>query len=173
MPSLGSFHVAQVEQSDDPFTFEFCGVTFTVSTKIGVVPLADFLEAAESGLDDATQEGIVAIKNLVSDCVIDSERGKFLQLARVNRANGDDLMPIARAVWEALSARPTVQPSDSSDGSSTTTTNSKAPSSSAESSLPGWWDSAVAVRERAVNPDFGKDFLTTREHGKALVGASN
>jgi hypothetical protein len=187
MPNIGSFQVRPVEAETDPITFEIEGgfssggqtvevkETFTVSSRIGVVPLAEWIEAARSGLDTAVDDGIVAMKNLLADVVIDEDRERVLEVAKRLRMNGDDLMPVVRGVWRALGERPTKEPSDSADGSSTTTPSSREPSSSEEPSgpMPAWWDSAVARRERAANPDFGKDMLTVQEHGKSLVGAAS
>lgn len=136
MASLGAFNVAVRDaEGAEPDTFEFCGETFTVG-KPGLIPLGEFAEAAMSGLDTADMQGLAAMNRMLADVVIDADRGRFLETARRNRADAEDLMPIIQAVIEAAAARPTQRPSDSSPGPSSTGTSSKGSSSSEASSDP-------------------------------------
>lgn len=118
MALLGEFEVAarQLDPDREPDTFKFCGEIFTVSDQIGVIPLGRFAKAAVSGMDTAEMDGLAAMVDLLADAVIDEDRERLLETAARNRAQGEDLLPIVRAVIRSQTGRPTQQPSDSSDG---------------------------------------------------------
>lgn len=131
MGSLGEFGVAVREVEDrEPDTFDFCGQTFTVGVA-GLIPLGKFAKAAVSGVDSSDMEGLAAILDMLSDTVVDEDRGRFLEVATRNRAQADDLMPIIQAVIQAQSGHPTQRPSDSSGGPLTTGQSLTAPLPSA------------------------------------------
>lgn len=131
MALLGEFEVAAREVEDDPAQFKFCGELFTVG-KVGLIPLGRFAKAAVSGLDSADMEGLAAMLDMLSDTVVDGDRPRLLEVARRNRADATDLMPIIQAIIQAESGRPTRRPSDSPSGPSRTGENSRASSPSAE-----------------------------------------
>jgi hypothetical protein len=85
----------------------------------GASPFAfmEFGEAATAGADADSFSGIGAQLRLIDSGLADDEQvTKFRQLARTNRAQSGDLLPLVKAVVQAMSERPTSQPSDSSDG---------------------------------------------------------
>lgn len=126
MGSLGSFEVAaRKAEGAEADTFMFCGETFTVADKVGIIPLGRFAKAAQAGVDTAEMEGLAAMIDMLGSVVVDEDRERFLELASRKHADADDLMPIVQAVIEAQ-GNPTESPSASSDGQSTTGTNSVA-----------------------------------------------
>lgn len=155
MADLGSFDVAAkaVDPDREPDTFTLCGEKFTVATEISVVPLGMFAKAAKSGLDTAEMDGLAAMIDMISQCVVDDDVDRFLAVASKNRVDAELLLKIVQAVMEAQTAFPTVQPSDSSDGESTTGPSSKVLSSSAVSSRPSWRDTPFGRRELAAVPE--------------------
>lgn len=119
MALIGEFEVAARRVTNaEPDQFRFCGETFTVADKVGIIPLGRFAKAAMSGLDSAEMEGLAAMIDLLADSVIDEDRERFLDTAARNRADAEDLMPIVQAVIQAKTGRPTEPPSDSSVGRS-------------------------------------------------------
>jgi hypothetical protein len=131
MALIGEFEVAvrEVDPTEEPDQFRFCGEVFTVG-QVGLIPLGKFAKAAVSGLDSSDMEGLAAMIDMLTDTVVDEDRGRFLDTAQRNRAKADDLMPIIMAIIQAEAARPTQRPSDSSGGPSRTGASSRASSSS-------------------------------------------
>jgi hypothetical protein len=150
MASLGEFEAAVREADPDreADTFTLCGETFTVADEIGIVPLGMFAKAATSGLDTAEMDGLAALVDMASQCVVEEDVERFLSVASKKRINAELLLKIVQAVIEAQSGRPTQRPSDSSDGSSTTGASSKA-----LSSYDAWAQTPLGRREIEQAPE--------------------
>lgn len=163
MTFLGEFGAAKREQDPDrePDTFKFYGDQFTVADRVGAMPLLRFAAAAQSGADSSEQEGLSAMHDLLRDCLSPADWRRFQQVASDNRADGDELLGICRAVYQALSGRPTRRPSDSSDGPSPTGESSKESLSSVASLPPGHGPvmNDPRVRELRSIDDAGRDLL--------------
>lgn len=167
MAKLGEFDVAVRENDPDrePDTFTLCGETFTVADQVGIIPLAQFAKAASSGLDSAEMDGMAALIDVVKQCVVDEDAGRFLKLATEKRMDADLLLEIVKVVMEAQTGRPTGQPSASVDGLQTTTASSKE-----ASSLEAWRNSPLGRREIAAAPEVYADVHPIRDAAAALAG---
>jgi hypothetical protein len=108
---------------------EFAGERFTV-VQPGMATLMDFAEVAMGGVDSNDMAGVVALKGLLRECVAEDEWDRFWALAKKSRATGDELMIVVQEAVAALAERPTLRPSDSSDGPRTTPPRSEDDSSS-------------------------------------------
>lgn len=130
MAIVGEFGAArrEADPNREPDQIIFYGEKFTLADRVGVGPLADFAEAASSGLDSADMEGLAAIKDMLRDCLADGEFARFWRSVKANRVPGDELVAVCGKVYAVISGRPTVSPSDSSDGRSTTSQSSSASS---------------------------------------------
>lgn len=124
---------------------EFCGERFTIADKIGLMPLMRFAKVGKAGVDSDSLEGLVAMYDLLEQCLSPAEWQRFQDTADKHRADADELLAVVTKVFEVLSERPTSRPSDSSDGPSTDGANSTAEVSSALAQLRGRPDLAVAV----------------------------
>lgn len=109
-------------------TFE--GRTFRLAGKVGLMPLMKFAHLAKQDVDANEMEGLVAIYDLLRSVIADEDWAGFEEHASLMRADGDDLMDVVTQAIEAISARPTDRPSDSSAGPSTTSPSSAESSSS-------------------------------------------
>lgn len=131
---------------------EFMGEHFKMAEKIGLMPLLKFAHASSKGVDSTDMEGLSALYAMINDCIDQtkpmeeklnpvsgltemvpigpSEWDRFEAHAIEQKAEADDLMSLVQRVIEALAARPTRPPGDSSAGRQTTSANSKASSSS-------------------------------------------
>jgi len=109
---------------------EFMGAEFAIADKVGLMPLLKFAHAAKSGLDSADVDGMAAMYDLLQQCIADDAWAEFEAHAMKTRASDEELMAVVQKVISTLSARPTKQPSDSSDGPQSENTNSAADSSS-------------------------------------------
>lgn len=87
----------------------------------GHYAMQDVLELAEKGTDSESAAGFRAISGLVAACMSDEDYARWEQIARRERSTGEDMI---RLVLEGLTDRPTVRPSDSSDGPPSAGTNS-------------------------------------------------
>lgn len=150
MASIGEFEVAVQDADPDrePDTFKLCGETFTVADNVSIVPLGMFAKAASSGLDSSEMEGLAALIDVVSSCVIEEDQARLLSVASKHRADADVLLAVVKAVLESQTGRPTQRPSDSSDGSSTTGASSRAPSS-----FEDWQQTPMGRRELEAAPE--------------------
>jgi hypothetical protein len=118
------------------------GVQFKLAGKVGVAPMILLAVAGKKGIDSADAEGVVALHDLISDCIAEDEYDRFWAHAVKSKADMDDLQQFIKDAMEALSARPTGSPSGSSAGRRRTSANSKG-SSPATATPPdddGWVD---------------------------------
>lgn len=118
-----------VEVAARPFlTFE--GRDFAVADRFGLMPLLRFAHHAKQGMDTADIESLSAIYDVLAQAIAEDEWEAFCDHATATRADADQLLAVVRQAIEVMSARPTVRPSDSSDGPPATETNSSDVSSS-------------------------------------------
>lgn len=96
----------------------FCGEQFTTSERIGLMPLMRYASAEKSG---DYMGGLVALYDLLSQCIDEKDWGRFQLVAERERADEDALTDVVKDVIEAIAARPTERSSDSSDGPVTVT----------------------------------------------------
>jgi hypothetical protein len=133
MAVVGSFGAARAAAlkaaRPEPDTFLFCGETFRVADEVGAMPLMRFAAAAASGLDSADMDGLVAMTEMIRDTINPEDWARFQQVATDNKADGELLMEVCQGLYEHISARPTVKPTDSSDGLQTTGSGSSGPAS--------------------------------------------
>lgn len=98
----------------------FGGEQFTLADKIGLMPLMRFAKTAQGGADSNDMAGLAAMYDLLEQCIAPADWRRFEAAADKTRASGDELMGLVKDAIEAISARPTGRPSDSSDGPATT-----------------------------------------------------
>lgn len=111
-------------------TFGYFGTEIRVNPAFGELDVFDFMEEASS-LDENDPAAMTLIKRSLRACVHEDDFDQFWKLARRNRQTSADLTQIFRQVLEAVTDRPTQQPSDSSDGPVSIGTKSTGGSSSA------------------------------------------
>ena len=93
----------------------FMGKKFRIANKVGLMPLMEFAYFANSGADTADMGSLVAIYEMLKDCIADdAEWEAFTKHAKEMKADAEDLMPVVQQTIELLTARPTRQDSDSS-----------------------------------------------------------
>lgn len=98
----------------------FMGKDFHIASKVGLMPLMEFAYYANSGADTGDMGSLVAIYEMLKDCIVPDEWMDFVAHAKKMKADAEDLMPVVQRTIELLTARPTQQDSDSSQQSSTT-----------------------------------------------------
>lgn len=103
---------------------EFLGEGFTISERIGLMPLMRFAKAAKSGVDTDDLAGLTAMYDLLEQCIAPEDWQKFEEHATKQRADGEQLMGFVAEVMAVITDRPTSRPSDSSAGPSTTPASS-------------------------------------------------
>lgn len=105
---------------------EFKGATFRIAERLGAMPLLKYANAASSGLDSESLEGLAAMYAMIRDCIDgDDEWRRFERHAIDTRADQAELMDVVTDVVKLLTARPTQPPGDSSAGRPETSANSK------------------------------------------------
>lgn len=122
---------------------EFMGQTFKMADSIGMWPLIAFSLAQKRGIDSADMNALASIGEMVLDCLDESEWPRFERHATATKANAEHLMELVQKVIEAVAARPSQPPGESSAGRPKTLVNSKA-----LSSIPGMED-MVSVADMA------------------------
>lgn len=96
-------------------TVPFMGESFRIANKVGLMPLMEFAHFANSGADTADMGALVAIYDMLRDCLYDEEEfTRFRMYAKKMKADAEEMMPVVKETIELLTARPTVQPIDSS-----------------------------------------------------------
>lgn len=127
---LGSFGNAKPpldpEQVDD---FGYFDIRVRVNPGFGDLDLADFLDSATAvDTDDIRAAGFV--KEALRAAVHPEDFDAFWSTAKRERQGIEDVLEVLILAIEAVTARPTVRPSDSSDGPGSTTLSSVGGSSS-------------------------------------------
>lgn len=109
--------VEETAEVEEPRSIEWQGESFELAAKLGAMPFLEFARVAADGGDAETLEGMAATYDLLENCFTEQAWVQFRRHAKTVRANGSEIMAAVRSTVEAWSARPTVRPSDSSDGS--------------------------------------------------------
>jgi hypothetical protein len=82
-----------------------------------------FARLAKDGVDSDEMEGFAAIYDLLRECIHEDDWDRFEAHASKVHA-GEELMQVVSEAMTLITARPTNQPSDSSDGPQTTSGSS-------------------------------------------------
>ena len=120
--------MGSVESLGDEFPVRHCtqffGERFDLSTEVSEWALMEFAEVAADGVDGNMMAGLAAMMRLVKECVDPHDLSRFVATARRNRAKSEHLLPVLEATFNVTTQRPTMRPSDSSDGPSATVPSS-------------------------------------------------
>lgn len=130
-------------------TVECMGERYRIGDKVGLMPLMRFAKSAKEGVDSDDLEGLVAIYDMLSDCIHPAEWDRFERDMTKKQAEADDLMPVVTRTLEILSARPTQRRSASSSGPERTTGTSTGGSSSPAPRVPPGAEDLVAIDQLA------------------------
>lgn len=130
MANVGAFGAARKEAERYinpnvvPDTFTFFGEEIRVADEIGLMPIMDFAEAADAGLDAGQMEGLAAIRRMLRDCIEPEDWPRFHATAVSNKADANLLLEVVQTVMEVVTGRPTDRDSDSPSGQSPSSTPS-------------------------------------------------
>lgn len=134
-------------------TVEFFGQTFALRPKVSEYAFAKFARAAARGVDGDTAQGMSAMLTLLEKCITPEDWQRFDRTAEDNDATTEQIMAVIvgalQQTVEPATDRPTVQPSDSSDGLSSTEPKSGSSSDVKGSVLSGRPDLQLAVMRSA------------------------
>lgn len=97
-------------------TVECLGGHYRVADKVGLMPLLKFAHTASLDVDSGDMEGLVAIYDMLRDCLHEDDWERFQRDMTAKKAEADDMMPMVGAAIEVINARPTRQRSVSSTG---------------------------------------------------------
>lgn len=150
MPTLGSLgvvHEVQHPTEEEVLDFDWFGAKIRLTSDYNEIEMVDLMETM-SDISEDDPRAIVTVKDTLRLVVDPDDFTEFWRLAKENRQKIGDLIAVGQVLMEAVTARPTQQPSDSSPGRLTTPENSPAASSSPEvsSGMPGRPD-LVIIRE--------------------------
>jgi hypothetical protein len=132
----GSTEETALVEVEPSAVISLLGATFKVAPKLGLMPLLRFAHLSSKGVTADDMDALSAMYDLLRGVIDDSDWDAFQQHAAVVRADENDLLEAVRGAIEAMSARPTVRPSDSSDGPPLTGTSLSEDSSATGSSTP-------------------------------------
>jgi hypothetical protein len=123
----------------DPKTAVFKGETFTLAEDPSQFAIMEFAMAASAGenADDGGMRGMGSLLRLVLETIVESDRDRFLQVGRRERATADDLIEMLGGKLSDDAERPTVQPSGSTDGQGSTEPKSEPNSDASDSPTDG------------------------------------
>jgi len=122
---------AAVEGAAQAGKVELKGRWFKISDSVGLMPLMKFAHAASSGMDTSDMKALAATYEMLRDVIDPGEWAGFEEWAVESKAGADDLLPVVQQSIELMTARPTGQPSGSSDGQQRTSASSTGNSSAA------------------------------------------
>lgn len=122
---------------EDDSVITLLGRPFKVAPKLGLMPLLRFAHLSSKGVKADDMDALSAMYDLLRTCIHDDDWDAFQEHAASVRADEEDLLDAVRSAIEAMSARPTVRPSDSSRGPQNDGTSSSDSSSSQGSSTLG------------------------------------
>lgn len=128
MTDLGDLGVVR---EPEEITFGYFGARLRTNpnlTDVGVMRMVRRLLAVDEKNVLAAME---SFEGIVADLVHPDDLGQFWALSEQNRQRLEDIGDTIEQIMEGVTERPTVRPSDSSDGSSRTVPSSGGDSSSA------------------------------------------
>ena len=105
-------------------TFTYFGETTHVAPELGELDYIDFMERA-GAMDVESPAALAMVKDFARLCIAAEDFDRFWAAARKNRQTVEGVFKVLRAIIEEVTDRPTMQPSDSSDGQSSTDTKSE------------------------------------------------
>jgi len=120
----------RIQGQDQSLLVTWKGQQYRVADKIGAMPLLRFAKAADSGLDVNDLEGYAATYDLLEQCLTPDDWQRFQRHATTCRASADEILELMKSTYQAMTGRPTVRPSVSSDGPTPTAESSADDSSS-------------------------------------------
>lgn len=130
-------------------TVECMGERYRIGDVVGLMPLMRFAHSAKQGVDSDDLEGLVAIYDMLRDCIHEGDWDRFERDMTRKKAEADDMMPVVTETIEILAARPTRRRSGSSAGPQPTTAMSTAVSSSPPPRVPPGAEDLVPVDQLA------------------------
>lgn len=161
MSEQDGLRVVVPESPPEPLTVEWEGESFAIADEVGVMSRIWFGKLAEDGEDAESTQGAAAISDMLEDCLADGEYPRFRAHARSIKATMPQILHLCGMTIEALAERPTVRPSDSSDGPPTT----NVPSSDAPLAR-------VLARIPATRPDLKSQVVRAHEAQQALSASA-
>lgn len=142
MAHLGSLGTSR---EPDALTFDYFDETpIAASPSLTDLDYLDFMEEAEN-VAVTTAKGRRFVKDLARLCIAPEDFDRFWSLAKKHRQSQTDVFDTLMQVVEAATARPTGQPSESSDGQQPTARRSAGGSSSVTEQLAGRPDLQLVV----------------------------
>lgn len=129
---------------------ECMGKHYRIADKVGLMPLLKFAKTAKSGVEADDLDGLVAIYDMLKDCIHSGDWERFVEEMTEAKAEADELMEVVGRTLEILSARPTrpstgSSPGDSTTGPGSTPTSSSAAGLPAGPRVPDWARETVPV----------------------------
>jgi hypothetical protein len=126
MVDLGAFGAAikELDPNQEKDTFTYFGEKFEIVSALPPILMFQ-LAASMTGKVDET-EGMGALWEAFRLALGDDEFNRFYRVAVEKRDSNEGLMTVAMAIYQNDAGRPTVQPSDSSDGLSSVSPSSSA-----------------------------------------------
>jgi len=124
MADLGAFGAAikELDPNAEKDSFTYFGEKFEIVSALP--PMLMFqLAASMTGKVDET-EGMAALWEAMRIALGDDEFNRLYKIAVDKRDSTEDLMTVVMAIYQNDAGRPTVQPSDSSDGLSSVSPSS-------------------------------------------------
>lgn len=160
MGSLGSFTPQDWQPAAvvDELSFEWFGTQIRVHPEYGEGAYLDFVETVRE-IPDNSVDAVLSVKTMFRETVIHPDDfAEFWRLGKAHRwISNERLADLNRQILEAITGRPTGQPTDSSAGPATTPANSEDASSS-----PGTHP-VVARLEAQGRPDLALVVLQAQE----------
>lgn len=108
----------------------FHGEAFPVPERINALAYMRYAEASVRGVDSDDMEGLAVMYVLLKSCFTEQDWHRFEALCLQHNSTHAELLEVVKQIFEAVAARPTQRPSDSSDGPASTSPSSAEDSSS-------------------------------------------
>jgi hypothetical protein len=106
-------------------TFDYFGESFRFSPEADTFAITELAEAMDDDVDSEGLRGIAVAWRLALSCVAEEDRKRFRTVSRQNRAKVPDYLVVFHYWTADVTERPTMQPSDSSDGPGLTVVRSE------------------------------------------------
>lgn len=96
--------------------FELDGVEFVGEGSVSVLDLSEFARLATQGVDSDSPEGVAILADIYHSLLGEQEYQRFRRHCRKHDTDADVLLEIIGGMIAEAAERPTIRPSDSSDG---------------------------------------------------------
>ena len=140
------------------------GEKFDVVEVVAPMAFMRYSDGAVRGVDSSSPEGMAAMYVLLKACIVPEDWDRFEQMAITECLGHAELFEVVQQAFGVIAERPTLRPSESSDGPVSISPNSEDVSSSPAEPVASPADRVIRRLEEAGRPDWALVVMENQEY---------